>query len=91
MALTAIAKKKREDAEEKVRAKAVVAEKEKVLKAVERNKKKAAKTLEKANQAMKEVEAMEIQAVAIEARRKAEKEATEGKAREVIEVEMTLQ
>ena len=44
--------------------------------------------MEKANQAMKEVEAMEIQAVAIEAHRhKAEKEAIEEKAREVIEVE----
>ena len=58
-----------------------------MLKAAERNKKKTVKTLEIANQAMKEVEAIEIQAVAIEARRKAENEAIEEKAREVIEVE----
>ena len=64
-----------------------VVEDEKVLKVTERNKKKAAKFLEKVNQAMKEVEAMEIQVVVTEARCKAEKEAIEEKAGEVIEVE----
>ena len=42
--------------------------------------------MEKANQAMKEVDAMEIQAVVIEARHKAEKEAIEKRAREVMKV-----
>ena len=69
----AIAKKKREDTEEKARASAGVAEEEKVMKAVEKNKKKAAKALEKSNQVMKEVEAMGIQAVVTEARRKAKR------------------
>ena len=47
MALTAIVIKKTEDMEEKDRARAVVAEEEKVLKAVEKNKKKAAKDWKK--------------------------------------------
>ena len=60
MSLAEIIKKKREDVDEKTRDKVVVAEEEKVLKAVERNKNKAVKALEKANQAMKEVDAMKI-------------------------------
>ena len=71
---------------EKARGRAVLAEEDNVLNEVEKNKKKAANALEKAGQAMKEVESKEIQAMAIEARCKAEKEANKGRANGVIEL-----